>query len=92
MSSSMKTAIHLGPNYLANLDVNKSTNFEEIQSLFIIIQKLILEHSEEILNVNTTDSAAPSWPRLVLSHDKSDPMDKSKSTCLLRFRTMPGEG
>ena len=38
-------------------------------------QKLILEHSDEIMNV-------------ILS---SDPVDKSKSTCLLRFRTVSGE-
>ena len=28
MASSMKAAIHLGPNYLANLEVYKNTNFE----------------------------------------------------------------
>ena len=35
-----------------------------------ITEKLILEHSEEILNVNTIDSASPSWTRSVLSHDQ----------------------
>ena len=40
MSSSMKAAIHLGPNYLANLEVYKNTNFEEIQSLFNIRQSI----------------------------------------------------
>ena len=29
MSSSMKAAIHLGQNYLANLEVYNNTNFEE---------------------------------------------------------------
>ena len=70
MSSSMKATIHLGPNYLANLDVYKNTNVEEIQSLFNITQKLILEHSEEILNVHTSESASPSWKRSTLSHDQ----------------------
>ena len=56
MSSSMKAAIHLGPNCLANLEVYKNKNLEEIQSLFNITQKLMLEHSEEILNVNTIHS------------------------------------
>ena len=51
MSSSMKAAIHLGPNYLENLEVYKNTNFEENQTVFSVTQKLILEHSEEILNV-----------------------------------------
>ena len=41
MCSSKKAAIHLRPNYLANLEVYKNTNFEEIQSLFNITQKLI---------------------------------------------------
>ena len=52
----MKAAIHSGPNYLANLEVYKNTNFEKIQSLSNITQKLILEHSEEIINVNTIHS------------------------------------
>ena len=70
MSSSMKAAIHLGPNYLANVEVYKNTNFEEIQSLFNITQKLVLELSQKILNVNTIESAIPSWTRSVLFHDQ----------------------
>ena len=66
----MKAAIHLGPNNLANLEVYKNTNFDEIQSLFHITQRLTLEHSEEILHVNTNDSAYPSWTRSVLSDDQ----------------------
>ena len=58
MSSSRKAAIHLGPNYLANLEVYKNTNFEEVQSLFNITKKLILEHSEEILDVRTIASTS----------------------------------
>ena len=41
------------------LEVYKNTNFEEIQSVFNITQKLILEHSEEILNVHTIESTSP---------------------------------
>ena len=78
MSSSMKAAIHLGPNYLANVEVYKNTNFEEIQSLFNITQKLILDLSEEILNVNTIESAIPSWTRSVLFHDQVIHWIKSK--------------
>ena len=55
MSSSMKAAIHLGPNCLVNLEVYKNANFEEIQRLFNITQKLIMEHSEEILIMNTIE-------------------------------------
>ena len=51
MSSSMKAASHLGPTFFfgESGEVYKNTNFVEIQSLFNITQKLILEHSEEIL-------------------------------------------
>ena len=43
MSQWMKAAIHLGPDYLQNLEVHKNTNFDEIQDLFNITQKLISE-------------------------------------------------
>ena len=80
MSSSMKAAIHLGPCYLENLEVYKNTNFEEIQSLFNITQKLILEHSEEIMHVHTIESRSPSWMKSTLLeecvHDRR-PHDKS---------------
>ena len=51
----------------------------EIQSLFNITQKLKLQHSEEILNVNTIDSASPSWTRSVLSHDEVIQWKKQKN-------------
>ena len=78
MSSSMKAAIHLGPNYSENLEVYKNTNFEEIQSLFKITQKLFLEHSEVIVNVNTIESPSPSWTRSTLSHDQVIQRTKAK--------------
>ena len=62
----MKVSIHLGPNYLAN------------QGSLNIMQKLTLEHSEEILNVNTIESASPSWRRSVLSHDQVIQWTKAK--------------
>ena len=34
ISSSLKAATHLGPNYTENLDVFMNTNIEEIQNLF----------------------------------------------------------
>ena len=49
----MKAAIHLRPNYNEIYEVYKNTNFEEIQSLFGVTQKLMLDHPEEILNVLT---------------------------------------
>ena len=50
MSSSMKAAVHLGPNCLVNLEVYKNMNFEEIESFFNITQKLMPEHSDWIWN------------------------------------------
>ena len=55
MSSSITAAIHFWANYLANLE-DKNMNFEEIESLFNITEKLILEHSEEFLNVKPLES------------------------------------
>ena len=52
MTSSMNAAIHLGPKYLSNSEIYKNTKFEDIESLFNIVQKLLMEHFEEILNEN----------------------------------------
>ena len=78
MSSWMKAAIHLGPNYLANLEVYRNTNFEEAESLFNITQKSIMEHSEDILNVKPLENSSPSWTRPVLSHDQAIKWAKAK--------------
>ena len=51
MSSTMKPANHLGPNDTENLKVFMNANFEEIPNLFGIAQKLMLDHPDEILNV-----------------------------------------
>ena len=71
MSSSMKAVIHLGPNDLENSEIHTNTQFEEIESLFSITQKLVMEHSEEILNVKCLEYSSPSWARSVLSHDQA---------------------
>ena len=47
MSSTMKAAIRLGPNYLANSEIYKNRKFEEIESLLNITQKMVMEHSEK---------------------------------------------
>ena len=66
------------PNGIENSVVYKNTNFEEIESLFIITQQLILEHSEEILNVKPLECSSPSWTRSVLSHDQAIKWTKAK--------------
>ena len=65
----MKAAIHLGPNYTEILEVYKNTNFEEVQNLFGITQKLVWDHPDEILNVKPIEWTAPSWTRSTLSHE-----------------------
>ena len=78
MTSSMKDAIHLGPNYLSNSEIYKNTKFEEIESLFNITQKLVMEHSEEILKVKCLDCSSLAWARSVLSHDQTIKWAKAK--------------
>ena len=53
-------------------------NFQEIQNLFNITQKLVLECSEEILIVHTIESTSPSWTRSTLSHDQVIQWTKAK--------------
>ena len=79
MTSSMKAAFHLGPNYLSNSEVYKNTKFEEIESLFTITQKLVMEHSEEVLNVKCLEYSSPSWARSALSKDQAIKWAKAKS-------------
>ena len=66
MSSSMKADIHLGPNSKSNLEIYKNTKFEEIEYCFNISQKLVMEHSEVILNVKCLEHSSPSWARSVV--------------------------
>ena len=74
----MKAAIHLGQNYVANLEVYRNTNFEELQNLFGITQRLISEHEAEILNVTAIHWTSISWTRSTLSHDQVITWTKAK--------------
>ena len=71
MASSMKAAIHLGPDFLRNSGIYLNTRFENIENVFNIIQKFIKEHSEEILNVRGLEYTLPSWTRSVLANDQA---------------------
>ena len=71
MSSSMEAAIYLGPNYLTNSEIYNKTKFEQIESVFNITEKLVMEHSEEILNVKCLEYSSPSWARSVLANDQA---------------------
>ena len=48
------------------------------QSLFNINTELMLEHSEDILNVNTIESTSPSWTRSPFSHVQAIKWTKAK--------------
>ena len=97
MSSSMKAAIHLGPKYLSNPETYKNTKFNEIGSLFKMTQKLVMEHSEEILNVKCLEYSSPFWARSVLSHDQAIKWAKAKVCvyadsvpCVRQMKDTPG--
>ena len=88
MSTTMKAAIRLGPNYVEILEVYRNTNFKKLQNLFDITQKLKMDHQAEILNVTTNrlDWTALSWTRICAFSPSVDYVDESKSTCLLGLR------
>ena len=72
MISSMKAGIHFVPNYVSNSEIYKNTKFEDIESVFNIAQKLVREHSEEILNVSCLEYySSPSYARSVLANDQA---------------------
>ena len=74
----MEAAIHVGQNYLANLEVYKNTNFEELQNLVHITEKLILHHQVGILNVKRIEWTTSSWTRSRLSHDQTITWTKAR--------------
>ena len=47
--------LHMGPNYTHNLEIYKNTNFEELQNLFDITQKLVTYKQLKIQNVKTIE-------------------------------------
>ena len=70
MSALMKAAIHMGPDCTEIFEVYKNTNFEELQNLFDITQKLV-HKQREILNVRMIECASSSWTRSSLAHDQA---------------------
>ena len=90
MSSSMKAAIHLGPNYLANLEVYKNTEHKLRGN-----SELIRYHTEIDIRAFWRNSECEyDWQCIPLMDEisivprSSDAMDKPKSTCPLRFQSM----
>ena len=83
MASSMKAANHLGPNYLANLEVYKITNIEQIQSLFKITQKTDIGAFWRNSECEYDWQCISFMDEISLVSWSSDPVDKGKSTGLL---------
>ena len=78
MTSSISAAIHLGQDFLENLQVYKNTKFENIENVFNITQRFMKLQSEEILNVKTLDYHSPSWTRSTLFNDNVIKWAKAK--------------
>ena len=76
--SSIKAATHFGPDFLTNSEIYKNTKFGIFLSVFKISQKLIKEHSEEILNVECLEYSSPSWTRPILATDQAVMWAKAK--------------
>ena len=63
LSTTIKSSVHLGLQYEENLVAYRNTNFEELQMLFDITLRLIVEQSFEILNVSTMIYTFSPWMR-----------------------------
>ena len=59
MSSSTKAAVHLGQKDVETNRMFMNVSVEEIQYLFSIVQKLVLENYDETLSVEVIDSDDP---------------------------------
>ena len=68
VSTPMKAAVHLGTNYTEILEVYGNANLEELQNLFDITQRWMLNHEAEILNSSPIDWTAPSRTKSALPH------------------------
>ena len=82
MASSMQAALYMDPNYAKNLEIFKNSEFENIESLFNVMNMMIARNSE-IKNLFPEDSANPSWERSTLPIDQAKRVDESKSIRVL---------
>ena len=78
MSTTMKSAIHLGLDYDQNLIVCQNTNFEGIKTLFDISLRLIAVNPFDILNLSTMMYDFSPWMRMTLCHDQAIRWAKAK--------------
>ena len=60
MASSMQAALHMDPSYEKNLEIFKSSEFENIKGLFGIT-RMMIEGNSEIKNVFPADVTSSHW-------------------------------
>ena len=53
MLATMEAAAYVGKDYQENLRTTEKTDFERVRTLFVISQKLILNHEDEIFLIFT---------------------------------------
>ena len=71
MSTTKKSAIHLGLEYDQNLIPCQNTNFAGIKSLLDFSLRLIAENSFEILSLSTMMYDFSPWLSMTLCHDQT---------------------
>ena len=77
MASSMQAALHMDPIYAKNLEIFKNSEFENIESLFNVMNMMIAGNSE-IKNLFPKDSANPSWESSTLPIDQAIEWTKAR--------------
>ena len=83
-ASSMKAAIHLGPDFLMNSEIYKNTKIRK----FNITRKLTKEHSEGILIVECLDIFITVMDEINMGQWSSVQVGDCKSMCLRWFRSL----
>ena len=78
MSTTMKSAIHLGREYDQILIACQTTNVGGINTLFDISLRLIAENLLEILNLSTMMYDFSPWMRMTRCHDQAIKRAKAK--------------
>ena len=78
MSGTMKATIHLGLDHNANLFTYKNTDFEELETLFGVTQKLILEQKHDSKQLSTIEWHVTPWTRSTLQHDRVIKLSEAK--------------
>ena len=97
MAASMKAAIHLGPDFLVNLEIDKNTRFENMETVFNITQKMNKSTFRRNSECESPENSSPSWTRSILVNDQAIKWAKAKACvhadsvpCVGRMEQCPG--